>query len=512
MFIGDILIGLGVATQDDLAAGLELQHAEGGGLTDRLVELGLITEADLAAATASIPPSPRTVADTGLNPSLLLNLLIKTIYATGVETPSQMCERLKLPPRAVLELLEDASGHQLLNVLGAIRADTNAERRYALTSAGMEWAHAAMRQCEYVGPAPVPLASYREQIVRQSITNEMIDQDVIDSRFNGLIISEDLVSKIGPAINSGRSILFYGPPGNGKTSVAERIGSLFKDIIYIPYAFEVDGQIVKVFDPGLHKSVQGLAGELGHRPTLHREDFDLRWEACRRPMIFTGGELTLEMLDLGYNEQSKFYEAPLHIKALGGVFLIDDFGRQLVKPEILLNRWIVPLGSRVDYMKLHSGKSFDLPFDELVIFSTNMSPDDLMDPAFLRRIPYKIEIAAPSVDEFGAIFKLTAKAAGMKTPDHVIDEVVAWLHDRADGTLAAYQPKFIIDQVLAASRFAKAPPQFQPRFLSMALSNLQTRKTLTVIADIARVPRTRPQRVPDSVRPDHGQFSARSAA
>jgi hypothetical protein len=229
-------------------------------------------------------------------------------------------------------------------------------------------------------------------------------------------------------------------------------------------------------------------------------------------MIFTGGELTLEMLDLGYNEQSKFYEAPLHIKALGGVFLIDDFGRQLVKPDILLNRWIVPLESRVDYMKLHSGKSFDLPFDELVIFSTNMSPDDLMDPAFLRRIPYKIEIAAPSADEFRRIFKLTADKAGVQAPDEVIDEVVAWLGGRADGSLAAYQPKFIVDQVLAASRFAKAPPQFQPRFLSMALSNLSTRQTPSGINDIARIPRARPNRIPTGSGPDHGQFAARSAA
>ncbi|HEY2179409.1 MAG TPA: hypothetical protein VGH15_12585 [Caulobacteraceae bacterium] len=508
MFIGDLLIGLGAATQDELAAGLDLQQARGGALADRLIDLGTVKAADVEAAIATIPPSPRTVADTGLAPSLLLNLLIKTIYATSVETPSEMCELLKLPPRAILELLDDAAKHQLINVLGAIRADTSAERRYALTSAGMEWAHSAMRQCEYVGPAPVPLAAYREQICRQRITNETIDQDAIDQHFDGLIVSDDLVSKIGPAINSGRSILFYGPPGNGKTSVAERIGSLFKNVIYIPYAFEVDGQIVKVFDPGIHKSIRGLSGETNNRPTLHREDFDERWEACWRPIIFTGGELTLEMLDLGYNEQSKFYEAPLHIKALGGVFLIDDFGRQLVKPDILLNRWIVPLESRVDYMKLHSGKSFDLPFDELVIFSTNMSPDDLMDPAFLRRIPYKIEIAAPSVDEFHRIFHLTAEKAGVTAPDDVVNEVVAWLGECAGGTLAAYQPKFIIEQVLAASRFAKAPPQFQPRFLSMALSNLQTRRDPPAVNDIARIPRAKPHRAGG----DHGQYAERSAA
>jgi predicted ATPase with chaperone activity len=509
MFIGDILVGLGLVTQDDVAAALDIQQAEGGALTDRLIELGGISAEQLEAATALIPSSPHTVAETGLPQSLLLNLLMKAMYASGLETPSQFCQLLKLPQRAVLDLLEDATQHQLLSVLGSAHS-ANSELRYALTTAGMEWAHSAMRQNEYVGPAPVPLAAFREQILRQRITNEMIDQPAIESRFSDLVISDELVTKIGPAINSGRSILFYGPPGNGKTSLAERIGALFTDIIYVPHCFEVDGQIVKVFDPGLHRPIDGLAGDLGQRPMLHCEDYDQRWIACRRPIIFTGGELTLEMLDLGYFAEAKFYEAPLHIKALNGVFLIDDFGRQLVKPEALLNRWIVPLESRVDYMKLHSGKSFSLPFDELLIFSTNLSPKDLMDAAFLRRIPYKIEIAAPSAETYRDIFKRTAEKAGIVARDDVVDHVIAWIRERADGKLAGYQPRFIIDQVLAACRFAHATAEFQPRFLAMALSNLHAQEGPPAVDVVTRIPRPRANGAPS--RPDPADYAALSAA
>ena len=235
----------------------------------------------------------------------------------------------------------------------------------------------------------------------------------VEKAFANLIVSEEFIHQIGPAINSGRSILLYGPPGNGKTSVAERIGSIFNDTIYIPYCFEVEGQIIKVFDPGIHKRIERNTDGAA-RGTLRREDFDQRWVPCRRPFIVTGGELTLEMLDLSFNALAKFYEAPLHVKALGGIFAIDDFGRQLVSPEALLNRWIVPLESRVEYLKLHTGKSFSLPFDELVVFSTNLAPRDLMDPAFLRRIPYKLEIGGPTPDDTGRSSSSSRKAFGWR--------------------------------------------------------------------------------------------------
>ena len=332
-----------------------------------------------------------------------------------------------------------------------------------------------MEQNQYLGPAPVPLSALVERIQRQRITNERVDRAGVEKAFDNLIVSEDFIRRIGPAINSGRSILLYGPPGNGKTSVSERIGSIFSETIYIPHCFEVEGQIIKVFDPGIHKRIERNATGAPGRGTLRREDFDQRWVPCRRPFIVTGGELTLEMLDLSFNSLAKFYEAPLHVKALGGIFIIDDFGRQLVSPEALLNRWIVPLESRVEYLKLHTGKSFSLPFDELVVFSTNLAPRDLMDPAFLRRIPYKLEIGGPTPAEYRQIFKLVAKAFEMEAADEIIDAVIRHLTVDNDFPLASYQPKFVIDQIRAACKFEGIPPQFRFDLVKMALGNLFTK-------------------------------------
>jgi len=487
LFIGDILVAHKLVTPADVASALARQKSEGGRLGDILIAEGKLKAEDLEAVMHGAPPSPRNLAETGLSLPTLLNLMTKGMYAGGVETPTQLANLLRMPNRIVQLLIEQAQERKLLDVLGA--AGGVGELRDALAEKGRRWAMDALAQNQYIGPAPVSLAAYIDRIQRQRITNERVDRKSIDFAFANMVISERFIHQIGPAINSGRSVLLYGAPGNGKTSIAERVGGIFSDVIYIPHCFEVEGQIIKVFDPGIHKPVQRNTND-GHSRApagLRREDFDRRWVPSRRPFIVTGGELTLDMLDLSFNALAKFYEAPLHIKALGGTFVIDDFGRQIVSPESLLNRWIVPLESRIEYLKLHTGKSFSLPFDELVIFSTNMAPRDLMDPAFLRRIPYKLEIASPNPEEYRRIFRAVSKALGLEAGDDVINYVIASLKNLNNAPLAGYQPKFIVDQVVAACKFEGIATQWRPEFVDMALANLHPRDPVDVVVSPHKV-------------------------
>jgi len=481
MYIGDILVARGLVTKAEITAALELQGNRGKGLGACLVELGCLAPEDLDSVVTAAPARPNSIEATGISTPDLLNLLMKSLHAGGEATPSKLSDTLKLPHHTVQDLLEEADDRRLLAVLGAVRLETGSEIRYNLTEKGRQWAQAALERSRYVGPAPVSLAAYQQQIQAQRISAERINHACVHSAFSDLVVGESLVLEVGPALNSGRSILLYGPPGNGKSSIAERIGRAFQNVIYVPYCFEVDGEIIKVFDPAVHTEIKREAGRRESSAFLNREDFDQRWVACSRPLIVTGGELSLEMLDLNFNAETRFYEAPLHIKGLGGIFMIDDFGRQLISPAALLNRWIVPMESRVEYLKLPTGKTFSLPFDELVIFCTNLTPSDLMDPAFLRRIPYKIELAGPTPAEFREIFRREAAAARMEATDAVIDYIIARLCEDGERSLACYQPRFIIDQVRTSCEFMGAERKFQTRFIDMALKNLHAEATASTI-------------------------------
>jgi len=471
MNIGNLLVAKGLVSAEGIYQAIMHQKANGGRLGDSLVALGMMTKRQIAEVLADAPQAPTTAAGTGIDPVFLLELALKGMYAENIETSSQLARALRLPSSVVDQLIKSASDRKLVETLAsASGVNTRSEMRLTLTRAGREWAADALNRGQYFGPAPVSLKDYQDRIVRQRISNETIKRQDLDSAFSGLVIPDRFLNRLGPAVNSGSAILIYGPAGNGKTTIAEIVGKIYENIIYVPYCVEIDGEIMKVFDPAVHRVVEDAPQQTG-TASLRRNRMDMRWVACHRPMVVTGGELTIEMLDLKFNPIAKFYEAPLHIKALNGVFLIDDFGRQRAKPEDILNRWIVPLNSRVDYLSLHTGKSAMIPFDEIVIFSTNMHPDDLMDPAFQRRISYKLETVEPPEDLFRKVFEGMAGKHGLVLSEEIYKRALGGIRANK-APLAYFQPKFIVEQVLASCKFEGTKPQFTFDNVDDALANL----------------------------------------
>lgn len=471
--LGDILLMRRLLPVHELEAALERQRKQGGRLGENLIALGLITREQLTSILQETPSNPLTVRQTGISRGSLLALLLKFMRTESCETLADLSTRMKLPIGVLQELIDEAANQRTVEVLGSVQQGLLSYNRYTLTDIGRSAAAEALAQSQYLGPAPVSLDAFQEQVRKQAIVNENLQEDTFRQAFGGMNIPPNYVRKLLPAVRSGRTVLLYGPPGNGKTSIGTRIATMFRNVIYVPYAIEVGGQIIKVYDTGLHKPYAGddavSSLSSGNSPLV--ETFDARWVACKRPVAMAGGELTVEMLDLGFDPVSKFYDAPLHMKALNGLFLIDDFGRQRVSPTDLLNRWIVPMESRIDYLKLNTGFSFVIPIDELVIFSTNLAPADLMDPAFLRRIPYKIECTGPSIEDYRNVFITIANSQGLTISTDTLNYIVRRLQSK-NYDLAYFQPKFLCDQFSELCRCFDLGPVVTREIADEGLENL----------------------------------------
>jgi hypothetical protein len=414
-------------------------------------------------AGPALPPPPASIEEAGLHPDTLSQLLLKTLVA-GESSGTGLADRLRLPYSVLDALVQHARVEKLVEVRGT-NGTGAAGYRYVLTDLGRDRAGQFFDINRYVGPAPVPLAQYNAYVRACMSARPYVDRDRLATGFDHLVVNKTMYDQIGPAVNSGKSLFLYGAPGNGKTVVAEGIGRALGGDMYVPHAVDVDGQVITMFDPVNHQFVAeaGAAASV-----IAAAAHDRRWERIRRPVVVVGGELTLEMLDLSFNPIAKFYEAPIQWKANGGVFVVDDFGRQRIPPRDLLNRWIVPLESRVDYLTLHTGRKFEVPFNVLIVFATNLKPESLADEAFLRRIPYKILAKDPTLDEYCRIFELNCRKRGLPFDSVMVEYLHRTYYQPQRLPMRACHPRDLIEQVVDLCRYQGREPAISRELLDAA--------------------------------------------
>lgn len=403
-----------------------------------------------------IPPYPSSIEETGLKEGFLEELILKDIYMVNFALGREIANRTMLPFKIVEQILESLKRQLLIEVRssGGI-----ADYEYMPTDKGRDRARTYFDHNSYCGACPVPWSIYVESLKHQTIRKESVTPRDLEIAFSDIMVNRKTLNTVGPAINSGRGMFLFGEAGNGKTSIAERIVRSFKGHIFIPYAVEVDGQIIRLYDDHNHSQVAAAN---------YPRDYDHRWVRINRPCVVVGGELTIDMLELQYDYTAKLYEAPLQLKSNCGLLLIDDFGRQRIDHKSLLNRWIVPLEKRVDYLSMHTGKKLEVPFEQLIVFSTNLNPSDLVDEAFLRRIPFKINITSPTEEEFKWIFLQYCQRAGVPYNEEAVNYLIETQYRTGRRNMRCCHPRDIVDQVTNLCRFLQAEPRLTREYLDHA--------------------------------------------
>ena len=428
-------------------------------------------QAGLEPDSPEPPLGAQTVEETGLTRPFLVELFARVMYRRGADQASSVSRITRLSGAVTADVMEGMRADRLIAPLGQLGGNMRQEMRYELTDKGRAWALEAIQRLDYTGPAPVPLDQFRAMVEAQSVRNHRVGREALAASFGDLVIPEGMLDRLGPAVNSGRSILLYGPPGNGKSSYAHALTKALGGEIFVPHAIEVGGEVILFFDPTVHTPLEPL--DVVDMDELDMLDgADLRYVRCKRPAVITGAELTVSMLDLRFNPTTRVYQAPLHLKASNGVMIIDDMGRQRETPQQFINRMVVPMEEGVDYLGLQSGLSFQTPFDALLIFSTNIPPATLVDSAGLRRIYYKILVDRPSREDFIKIFLRVARRYGVEATEEVLAHLLNGKYRTSPIGFAGYHAPYLIDQALAACDYLGETRELRLRHIDAAWDNL----------------------------------------